>query len=221
MVLGRRQIASWLFLGTVLIAISSAAAYYVGKMSAPNYLAELSGQTAPYIAPSLPEASIVLPGPDPNLLSNAASPDATPASKAASVSPPPRVSVAPASPSIASISPAASVKLAAPSTALPALATPTSPDASNSVAPRGEPPLYANPQPGALYLQMGAVEKGIAVVLAEGLRRHGFNSIVAPGPSEKIFRVLIGPFASQDDYRRAKAEVDAIDLSTFARRFQK
>ena len=36
-------------------------------------------------------------------------------------------------------------------------------------------------------------ERGMAMILAEGLRGHGFDSFVAPGPNEKIFRVLIGP----------------------------
>jgi hypothetical protein len=33
--------------------------------------------------------------------------------------------------------------------------------------------------------------------------------------------VLIGPLPDPDSFRRAKAAVDAIDLGTFARRYQK
>ena len=66
---------------------------------------------------------------------------------------------------------------------------------------------------------MGAVEKGVAVIFAEGLRKHGLTSFVAPGPSEKIFRVLIGPLADPQAYVKAKDVVDQIGLSTFARRF--
>jgi cell division septation protein DedD len=81
-------------------------------------------------------------------------------------------------------------------------------------------PLFADPEKGVLYLQMGAVEKGIAVILAEGLRTHGFQAFVAPGPSEKIFRVLIGPIADHDAYSRTKSAIDDLGLSTFARKYQ-
>jgi cell division septation protein DedD len=86
-------------------------------------------------------------------------------------------------------------------------------------APAVEPSLYADPKAGSVYIQMGAVEKGVAVVFAEGLRKRGLESFVAPGPSEKIFRVLIGPLPDPASYVKAKAVVDQIGLSTFARRF--
>jgi cell division septation protein DedD len=44
-------------------------------------------------------------------------------------------------------------------------------------------------------------------------------AFVAPGPSEKIFRVLIGPLADPAAYMKAKETVDQIGLSTFARKF--
>jgi cell division septation protein DedD len=83
-----------------------------------------------------------------------------------------------------------------------------------------ESPLFAKPVSKAIYIQMGAVEKGIAVIFAEGLRKRGFDSFVAPGPNEKVFRVLIGPFRDADAYQAAKASLDDIGLSTFARRYE-
>jgi len=85
--------------------------------------------------------------------------------------------------------------------------------------PVKEPPLFAEPKAGSVYIQMGAVEKGVAVIFAEGLRKRGMASFVAPGPSEKIFRVLIGPLPDPAAYVRAKEMVDQIGLSTFARKF--
>jgi cell division septation protein DedD len=82
-----------------------------------------------------------------------------------------------------------------------------------------EPPLLADPKPGSVYIQMAAVEKGVAVIFAEGLRKRGLAAFVAPGPSEKIFRVLIGPLPDPASYLRAKDEVDRIGLATFARKF--
>ena len=82
-----------------------------------------------------------------------------------------------------------------------------------------EPPLFQDPTPNATYLQMGAVERGIAVVFAEGLRQRGLQSFVAPGPNDKIFRVLIGPLADPQAYRIVKDKVDAIGLNTFAKKY--
>ncbi len=203
LVLGRRQIASWLFVGTLLIAMFSAASYYIGRMSAPNPLADLDGKSEPYVAPPLTEATSAPSAQDPKASTGAAA-------STSLVAP----GTSPGTTSGTSAAPASAVS-SVPGTIIRDWNNPSTSTAS------AEPPLFANPQPGALYLQMGAVDKGVAVVLAEGLRRHGFNSLVAPGPSEKIFRVLIGPFATQEDFKRAKAEVDAIDLGTFARRFQK
>ena len=62
-------------------------------------------------------------------------------------------------------------------------------------APVVEAPLFADPKNGLVYIQMGAVEKGVSVIFAEGLRKHGLTAFVAPGPNDKIFRVLIGPAA--------------------------
>lgn len=226
LVLGRRQIASWLFVGTVLIAVFSAAAYFVGKTSAPNCVGALADQTVPYVAPPLPAATIVPAGEDPILDASGApvssSGNSSPAIQTPAATQPPVVSAG-STLAATSVGPAS----VAGSAGAPGPSAPAGPAASGPVvrpltpAATIEPPIFAQPQPGALYLQMGAVDKGVAVVLAEGLRRQGFTSLVAPGPTDKIFRVLIGPLENQDAYRRVKAQVNAIDLSTFARRFQK
>lgn len=102
-------------------------------------------------------------------------------------------------------------------TIAPAPAGPVLPAAP---APVSEAPLFASSVPQAIYIQVGAVEKGVATVIAEGLRKHGLDSFVAPGPSEKTFRVLIGPFPNEDAYRKAQGVVDQIGLANFARRYQ-
>jgi cell division septation protein DedD len=66
---------------------------------------------------------------------------------------------------------------------------------------------------------MGAVERGIAAIFAQGLRKEGLPSFVAPGPDAKIFRVLIGPLPDAETYRRVKDRVDAIGLTTFAKKY--
>jgi cell division septation protein DedD len=164
-VLGRRQIASLLFMAVVLAVVFSAVSYLAGRRAVPKPV-------------KVPVAATLAPG-------------ATPA-------------------------PAATPVIEATTSVLPA--EPGLPIAKRDNKP--EPPLFAEPVPGAVYLQMGAVDKGMAMVFAAGLRRYGFDGFVAPGPNEKIFRVLIGPLPDPDSFRRAKAAVDALDLGTFARRYQ-
>lgn len=83
-----------------------------------------------------------------------------------------------------------------------------------------EKPLFADPLKGVVYIQLGAVEKGIAEVLAEGLRKRGFDSFVAPGPNDHIFRVLVGPFHSNEEYGAAQGALDRMGLDHFARRYE-
>jgi cell division septation protein DedD len=148
-VVGRRQIASLLFVSTVFMMICVAAAYMAGKA--------MSGKTPAQAASPVAAASV------------AREPDAPP------------------------------INL--------------------NQEPAPEPPLFAEPKNGSVYIQIGAVERGIALVLAEGLRKRGFQSFVGPGPNEKIFRVLIGPLPDPASYVKAKEKVDQIGLATFARRF--
>lgn len=147
-VLGRRQVASLMFVGTVVLMVCVAGAYLVGKSAAPK----TGAAAAPVVVTREPEP---------------------------------------------------------PSIALN----------QEAAAPVVEPPLFADPKNGSIYIQMGAVEKGVSVIFAEGLRKRGLPAFVAPGPSEKIFRVLIGPLPDPASYVKAKDAVDKIGLATFARRF--
>ncbi len=147
-VLGRRQVASLLFVFSIVLMICVAASYVAGKSIAPKAAPVVM---SPPVVPAAPE-------PPPIMLNQ---------------------------------EPAQVV----------------------------QPSLFAEPKAGSVYIQMGAVEKGVAVIFAEGLRARGLTSFVASGPSEKIFRVLIGPLPDPSAYLKAKEAVDKIGLATFARRF--
>ena len=107
----------------------------------------------------------------------------------------------------------------APAAAVPVEA-PAPPPMAAPVVPVVDKPLFAEPLQGVIYIQMGAVEKGIAEIFAEGLRKRAFTSFVATGPNDHIFRVLIGPFRSGDEYQAAKKALDGMGLETFARRYE-
>jgi cell division septation protein DedD len=195
MVVGRRQVASWLFLIVMLLGVASTLAYLAGRMSAPAAARTASDVSTPQkpTEPAPPPAAAA-----PVSLLPASAPEDVPEN----------APVNPAAPAVSSPLPQATI-LNPPFAAIrkPALGP--------------EPPLFQDPKPGSVYLQMGALTHGMAIVLTEGLRKHGFDASIAPGPSEKIFRVLIGPLPDAQAFARAKAEVDAMELGTFARRYQR
>lgn len=96
----------------------------------------------------------------------------------------------------------------------------TAPAAKPAANPAWSDPVFREPQPGEVFLQMAAVERGVAAVFCEGLRRMGFPSIVAPGPDQRIFRVLIGPVPSNSEMARIKKSLEDAGLSTFLRRYE-
>lgn len=108
----------------------------------------------------------------------------------------------------------------APAAPLPVAKTPEKSAAPAPIIPISSEPVFRDPLPGEVFLQMAAVEKGVAGVFTEGLRRMGFPSIVAPGPSERIFRVLIGPVKSEAQMAQIRRSLDAAGLSTFLRRWE-
>jgi hypothetical protein len=162
-VLGRAQVASVLFVATVLVVLFSAISYVAGRALPPKAAA-----TQPPSASAAPVLqATVVKTPDFPL-------------------PEPVENAAPARPVTSEI----------------------------------EPPVFANPSANAIYLQMGAVEKGVAVIMVDGLRKRGFLAFAAPGPSDAIFRVLIGPLTDAEAFRITKEKVDQIGLNSFLRKYQ-
>jgi len=168
-VVGRAQIASWLFVGVVVVAICSSLAYLAGETITSKKTARAAAPTPPMSA--APAAAVTVAAPLPQ----------------------------------ASI-------LVSPKTDLAPIVTTAKKPAS---------PLLADPEMGKVYIQIAAVERGMAMILAEGLRSHGLDSFVAPGPNARIFRVLIGPLPDPEAFRQALFSVGALDLAIFARKYQK
>jgi cell division septation protein DedD len=113
----------------------------------------------------------------------------------------------------------APVSLEAPPAAAPVAVQTAVPPATPIPVEVPEPPMFGNPTPGALFLQLGAVEKGVAVIMVEGLRKRGFQAFLAPGPAENIFRVLVGPIP-ENGFREVREKVDQFGLNTFVRKYQ-
>ncbi|HYZ83057.1 MAG TPA: SPOR domain-containing protein [Bryobacteraceae bacterium] len=99
-------------------------------------------------------------------------------------------------------------------------ATPTTSKAPEGVATspaptRSEPAKNASPgevvtpQPGEMYVQVLALAKPEAEVLVDVLSKKGFRAVVAPGPNDRLFRVLVGPAADQNELAKLRNEVEA------------
>jgi cell division septation protein DedD len=115
------------------------------------------------------------------------------------------------------------VAVAKPSAAAPAhdaLAATGSVLPEKAAVRTGLGPAEPAPKPGEIYLQIGAVERGFAEIVVAGLRSRGYASVLAPSPSDKIFRVLIGPLQDGEAVTRTKAELEAAGLNFFARRYE-
>jgi hypothetical protein len=83
-----------------------------------------------------------------------------------------------------------------------------------------EAPLLGKPLKGPIYIQLGAVEKGIATLLTHGARKLGFGAFVTQGTTENNYRVLVGPFKNAEEYEAARAAFKEIGLGNFSRRYQ-
>ena len=81
-------------------------------------------------------------------------------------------------------------------------------------------PLFAEELAGKVYIQVGAGPKGIGAIWAEGLRTHGLDAFVAPGPNNDAWRVVIGPLPDPQSFQRAKSALDVMGVDTFGRRHE-
>ena len=75
--------------------------------------------------------------------------------------------------------------------------------------------------PGDTYLQVAAVDRGMAEVLVEVLRRKGFQAEVALGATEDIFRVVVGPAKDDADLAHAKSDLQAAGFTSFVKKTPK
>jgi cell division septation protein DedD len=75
------------------------------------------------------------------------------------------------------------------------------------------------PAAGQTYLQVLAVAKAEADVLAEVLAKKGFRALVAPGPNDKVYRVLVGPAKDANDAGKLKTDLEAAGFKPFIKKY--
>ncbi len=115
-----------------------------------------------------------------------------------------------------------------PAPAVPAVAetsakTGTQPQPQAPVEPPPPPPpaakAQAGPAAGEVYLQVQAVKKAEAEIVASVLKQKGFKVVLAPGPTADVFRVLVGPFSTQDALAKTRAALEAAKFKSFVRKY--
>ncbi|MCC7176026.1 MAG: SPOR domain-containing protein [Bryobacterales bacterium] len=77
----------------------------------------------------------------------------------------------------------------------------------------------AKPAPGEVYLQAIAGNRADAEIVANVLRKKGFPIVLAPGPTEGVLRVLVGPIEDDQTLRKMRAGLEAAGVKPFTRRY--
>jgi cell division septation protein DedD len=80
-------------------------------------------------------------------------------------------------------------------------------------------PAMIDPKPGQTFMQVSAVARPEAELLVEVLTNKGFRAAMAPGPSETLFRVLVGPAATDADLAKLKTDLEQSGFRPIPRRY--
>lgn len=100
----------------------------------------------------------------------------------------------------------------------PRVVVPVSPPVA-PIAKLPEAPLFATPEKQGLYIQLGSVERGFAVLMVHGARKVGYPAFASGGSNPNVYRVLVGPFDDKAQYETAKAMFISMGLDTFSRKY--
>jgi cell division septation protein DedD len=83
------------------------------------------------------------------------------------------------------------------------------------------PPVWntVDPQSGELYLQLAAMGPNSTNEYLKMLDAKGIHPRVAPGPSESLHRLVIGPYPDKGALEKEQQELEAAGIQFFARRY--
>lgn len=213
--LGHRQLLSVFFIVVILLGVSFTMGYIVGRNSAPAVATVVPSERPAAEPPSgavtsavgQPTAATEPPLAPGQVLVNQTVPSATATMPA---QPPTRVAEPAAPPAVAT--------RPAPTTSAPVVRAVKERAAAES--DRKAARLHATAQPGKTYLQVVAVKKPDAEMIAGILRKKGFlQAIVVPGPNDIIFRVLVGPLQDAAAISKTKMDLEAAGFKTIPRKY--
>ncbi len=198
LVLGNRQLLSVFFIVVVLLGVFFVMGYILGKNSSP-----VAGDVASIRRP-------VESGPAPNPIII----DKSTSKSSAAGDPVVEKPVVPAKtvekPVEKALPKIPEPKIPEPKKAEPKPAPPPVP--TSSAAKTGEPPK------GSFFLQVAAVGRAEADVVAKVLRTKGLNLWIAPTDKDNIFRVLVGPI-QKSEQGKTRGELEGLGFKPFPRSY--
>ena len=191
MLLGNKQLLSVFFIVVILFGVFFTMGYVLGRHSASGgAYAQLTSRSATPSAPAQPSG-----------FSGTSSPDsAQPAGSADTAS---------------AIEEAPVRTGTQPQQQLPA-AEPPKPAVA---APRAMAQVPAEPAAGQVFLQATAAKRPDAELVASVLKQKGFPVVLAPGPTETVLRVLVGPFSGSEALAKARAGLETAGFKPFLRKY--
>lgn len=97
------------------------------------------------------------------------------------------------------------------------LVLPLPPSPPEPVPSRPPKPVRINPGPGETYLQLAAMGPRAMDSYLEELAVQGIYPSIGPGPSENIYRVLIGPYANRAELEKAQSTLEGQGIHAMVR----
>ena len=99
-------------------------------------------------------------------------------------------------------------------------AQPTTPAVAASPAAATPAPAATSREPksGELYVQLTAVARPDADMLADVLSKRGFRTVVTPASKEGLFRVMVGPAATEAELGKLRTDLEQIGFKGIPRK---
>jgi cell division protein FtsN len=207
LVLGNRQLLSVFFILVVLLGIFFTMGYILGRSSEPASYASAPKRTAESRNPIVVDPA---PSSEPTKPVETA-PAQKPSAMTELVAQSTKQVTEPAKPAPAHTAPPKTAE--PPKTATPPPPQPKPPVATAPARTAGTPAA------GQTFLQVAAIAKSEADLYADVLAKKGFPSMVAPGPSATIFRVLVGPLPDSAAVAKTKVDLEAVGIKSIIRKF--
>lgn len=189
LVLGNRQLISVFLIVAILFAVFFSMGYIVGRNSGPSNASKPIVVEHPATAAKESAAATAPEKPSPE----------APAGGAADTKP------SPAEPAATHAQQPANPPAPAPQEPTKKAAAPAK-ETKPSPAPPPAPAKVTGEPAAGEYWQVVATSRPDAEIISEALAKKGFHSVVAPGPRENIFRVLVGPVK---DKAQARSDLEA------------
>ena len=188
LVLGNKQLLSAFFVVVILLGVFFTMGYFVGKNTATAGFNSAQSASGGGARPDAAGKPIDTGYPASSLPPDSAAPAVEPNATAA---PPPST-------------PAAALP---PDTKIDAKPAPPAAPANDFLP--GKTETMAQPSSEEMYLQVSAIRRPDADNMVKVLRERGFSALLGESSKQGLYRVLVGPFKTNGEMGRAKAELKA------------